>query len=159
VKGFFQDTVLWTIFLGWLWTMILLISASWVAGITDVTHGARLVVFWGSFIGMTVGFSGRSTLSLVLSWKVWWAPEADSSPLKAHQRVRSIMRETVGCEQQKWQWQTPKLRILPGPLLYDCSFVTLGVITDGIHSLKKYTYGLMFWDRVLPCGLGCPQIC
>jgi hypothetical protein len=35
---FFQDRVSWTICLGWLWTMILLISASWVARITDVSH-------------------------------------------------------------------------------------------------------------------------
>jgi hypothetical protein len=27
--GFFQDRVSWTVCLGWLWTMILLISASW----------------------------------------------------------------------------------------------------------------------------------
>jgi hypothetical protein len=37
-KGFFQDKISWTIFSGWLWTMILLISASWVARITGVSH-------------------------------------------------------------------------------------------------------------------------
>jgi hypothetical protein len=35
---FFQDTVSWTICLGWLWTMIFLISASQVARITGVSH-------------------------------------------------------------------------------------------------------------------------
>jgi hypothetical protein len=34
----FWDKVLWTICLGWLWTMIFLISASWVARITGVSH-------------------------------------------------------------------------------------------------------------------------
>jgi hypothetical protein len=29
---------LWTICLGWLWTSILLISASWIARITGVRH-------------------------------------------------------------------------------------------------------------------------
>jgi hypothetical protein len=37
-NGFFQDRVSWTICLGWLWTVILLISASWVAGITGESH-------------------------------------------------------------------------------------------------------------------------
>jgi hypothetical protein len=36
--GFFQDRVTGTIHLGWLWTSILLISASWVAGITGMSH-------------------------------------------------------------------------------------------------------------------------
>jgi hypothetical protein len=38
VLGFFQDRILWTIFPDWLQTMILLISASWVARITGVSH-------------------------------------------------------------------------------------------------------------------------
>jgi hypothetical protein len=36
--GFFRDRVSQAIYLGWLWTIILLISASWVAGITCVSH-------------------------------------------------------------------------------------------------------------------------
>jgi hypothetical protein len=36
--GCFWDRVSWTIFLGWLWTAIHLISASWVARITGVSH-------------------------------------------------------------------------------------------------------------------------
>jgi hypothetical protein len=36
--GLFWDRVSWTICLGWLWTAILLISASWVDRITDVSH-------------------------------------------------------------------------------------------------------------------------
>jgi hypothetical protein len=36
--GFFQDGVSWTICLGWLRTMILLISASWVARMIGVSH-------------------------------------------------------------------------------------------------------------------------
>jgi hypothetical protein len=36
--GFFQDRVSWTICLGWLWTSILLISASRVARMTGVSQ-------------------------------------------------------------------------------------------------------------------------
>jgi hypothetical protein len=36
--GYFPNRVWWTICPGWLWTMILLISASWVARITGVSH-------------------------------------------------------------------------------------------------------------------------
>jgi hypothetical protein len=45
----FQDRVSQTIFLGWLWTMILLISVSWVARITDVSHwcpGQIIACWW-----------------------------------------------------------------------------------------------------------------
>jgi hypothetical protein len=38
VMGFFQNKVLQTICQGWLWTSGLLISASWVARITGVSH-------------------------------------------------------------------------------------------------------------------------
>jgi hypothetical protein len=38
VKVFFWDRVSWTIYPSWLWTTILLISASWVARITSVSH-------------------------------------------------------------------------------------------------------------------------
>jgi hypothetical protein len=42
--GFFWDRVLWTVCLGWLWTTILLISASWVARITGVSHGCPALI-------------------------------------------------------------------------------------------------------------------
>jgi hypothetical protein len=35
---FFRDRVSWTIYLGWLWTLILLLSAFWVTRITGVSH-------------------------------------------------------------------------------------------------------------------------
>jgi hypothetical protein len=38
VIDFFRDRVLWTIWLGWLWTVILLISAPWVARIIGLSH-------------------------------------------------------------------------------------------------------------------------
>jgi hypothetical protein len=46
---FFWDRILWTICQGWLWIMILLISTSWVARITGVSHGAWLVPIFNSF--------------------------------------------------------------------------------------------------------------
>jgi hypothetical protein len=36
--GCFQDRVSWTICPGWLWSAILIISATWIARITDVSH-------------------------------------------------------------------------------------------------------------------------
>jgi hypothetical protein len=38
VMDFFPHRVFWTIHPGWLWTLILLISASWVVKITGVSH-------------------------------------------------------------------------------------------------------------------------
>jgi hypothetical protein len=40
--GFFQDRGSWTICLGWLWTAVLLISASWVARIISVSYRLNL---------------------------------------------------------------------------------------------------------------------
>jgi hypothetical protein len=46
----FWDRVSWTICLGWLRTMILLISASWVARITGVSHPVpSLYIFLSQF--------------------------------------------------------------------------------------------------------------
>jgi hypothetical protein len=42
VKGFFEIGSHKLFPRGWLWTTILLISASWVARITDVSHHTRL---------------------------------------------------------------------------------------------------------------------
>jgi hypothetical protein len=43
--NFFRDKVSWTVYLGWLQTMILLISAPWVARITNMNHPC-LVAIW-----------------------------------------------------------------------------------------------------------------
>jgi hypothetical protein len=48
--GIILDTVFWTVCLGWLWTSILLISASWIAGIIGEIHGVQLLnLFFMSF--------------------------------------------------------------------------------------------------------------
>jgi hypothetical protein len=44
--GSSRDRISWTICLGWLQTVILLISASWVAKITDMSTAAQLIFFW-----------------------------------------------------------------------------------------------------------------
>jgi hypothetical protein len=41
VVDYFQDRVSGTVCMGWLWTMILLISASWVVRITAFSHSAQ----------------------------------------------------------------------------------------------------------------------
>jgi hypothetical protein len=43
--GYFQDRVSWTICLGWLWTSILLISASWAARTTGMNHRCLATIF------------------------------------------------------------------------------------------------------------------
>jgi hypothetical protein len=43
--GYFQDRVLQTLCLDWLWTEILLISASWVSRITDISHQHPAIKF------------------------------------------------------------------------------------------------------------------
>jgi hypothetical protein len=50
--GFFWDRVSWTIYLDWLRTVILLISASWVARITDMNHWC-LAIFIFIFLMMS----------------------------------------------------------------------------------------------------------
>jgi hypothetical protein len=51
--GFFQDRVSWTVCLGWLRTVMLLISASWVARSTSVSHQhpACIGCFWDRVSG------------------------------------------------------------------------------------------------------------
>jgi hypothetical protein len=51
---FFWDRVSWTICVGWLWTVILLISASWVSRIQSWATGAWL---FGSLCGFNSHFS------------------------------------------------------------------------------------------------------
>jgi hypothetical protein len=64
--GYFQDRFSWTICLGWLWTAILLISASWVARITDVSHW-RLPVFSVQVcFGLAVSLNHHSSSKIAL---------------------------------------------------------------------------------------------
>jgi hypothetical protein len=44
--GFFWDRVFRTICLGWLWTVILLISASWAVRITSVNHWSPVLILF-----------------------------------------------------------------------------------------------------------------
>jgi hypothetical protein len=54
VMGFFQDRVLWTICSGWLWNIILLVSASLVGRITGMSHWRP--AWWGSYMAMSLWF-------------------------------------------------------------------------------------------------------
>jgi hypothetical protein len=58
-QPFFCDEVFWdrvsqTICLGWLWTKILLISASWVARIIGVSHQRLALPTWVGFLNLTL---------------------------------------------------------------------------------------------------------
>jgi hypothetical protein len=63
---FFEIRVLWITCLGWLRTLALLISASWVAGITNVNHWhlTNIINYFLAVVGIE--------LSLVLAREVRW---------------------------------------------------------------------------------------
>jgi hypothetical protein len=60
VMGFFQNKVSQTICLGWLQILILLISSSWVAGITGVSTSAWLSLMFVSAVPL-IGFQQAVT--------------------------------------------------------------------------------------------------
>jgi hypothetical protein len=76
---FFQDRVSQTICLGWLWTTILLVSASWVARITGMSQWCLASFpnsFWGRRGGLShvVGFRmeiGHGCLPMMFLGKFW----------------------------------------------------------------------------------------
>jgi hypothetical protein len=63
--GLFWDRVLWTICLGWLWTAVLLISASWVAkDYRRAISGQQYSIFyWWNFVGGAATWNKRDA---------WW---------------------------------------------------------------------------------------
>jgi hypothetical protein len=63
VMGFFWDRVFWTICLVWLWTVILLISASWLARITGVSHqcSSYILIFIKETWNLWSGWTFRSS--------------------------------------------------------------------------------------------------
>jgi hypothetical protein len=71
--GFFQDRVSWTIYPAWFGTTILLIPASWVAGITGVSHLSLslCLLLWLSVVSLGCGlevsdeWSGSHAPSLI----------------------------------------------------------------------------------------------
>jgi hypothetical protein len=71
---------------GWLWTMILLTSASWVAGITGVGHHARLVIF----LFLLQIFSIKKGLL--------WRPMPSKPSVEARRRGKAIYYMTKWCE-------------------------------------------------------------
>jgi hypothetical protein len=72
-EAFFKIESRETIFLGWLQTTILLISASWVARITGVGHQRSAVcLFWDKILLWSPGWSGLElTIFLPLLPKCW----------------------------------------------------------------------------------------
>jgi hypothetical protein len=63
--GYFQDRVLRSTCPGWLWTLILLISASWVARIIGMSTGTRLPL---TFLKLSY-FAAKSKQLLASIWK------------------------------------------------------------------------------------------
>jgi hypothetical protein len=84
VKGFFWDRVSWTIFLGWLLTTILLISASWVARIIDVNPSAHL---YKSFIIIIVFLYWEYIVTFTKLLTIHHSPLA-LSPIKRDKSLR-----------------------------------------------------------------------
>jgi hypothetical protein len=75
VKGF-QDRVLWTICLGWLWNSILLISVFWVVRTIDVSHWhlAQQVFLFVLELGLELRVS-----CLIVRYSTTWATPLDHS--------------------------------------------------------------------------------
>jgi hypothetical protein len=96
--GHFWDRVLWSVSLGWSWTMILLISASRVARITGMSHQQNWFSCWGLMLYPTVWQSqgseevdGPMAGMAHIPWRTLWlrqtfverrkaTPEADQFP-------------------------------------------------------------------------------
>jgi hypothetical protein len=81
-EGFFQDRVFRTICLGWLRTMIFLISVPWIAGITGMSTGPQALYFiwtlctgWGWFYTIICSnFVGETKSHGILVW-IWSVPQ------------------------------------------------------------------------------------
>jgi hypothetical protein len=77
-EGFFRNRVLQTIWLGWIRTVILLISASWVAKVTVMRHQHQayllfLFCFNGNqFILLLLGWDMGLKIPLILPWSLPW---------------------------------------------------------------------------------------
>jgi hypothetical protein len=71
--GYFWDRVLWTIYLGWLWTATLLISASWVARIIGVSHLHQVAFLFCLFIFADGGLNSRPCVwgKCSITWASW----------------------------------------------------------------------------------------
>jgi hypothetical protein len=74
VKGFFKMSSHGTICPGWLWTMIFLISASWVARITGVSYSAQHTPIFNILIIMfrELTMNVYSLVTLTFSDKLLW---------------------------------------------------------------------------------------
>jgi hypothetical protein len=77
---FFRHRVPQTIFPGWLWTVILLISASWIARITGVSH--QHPAHYLHFIDEKLRFGCCYLFKITASGSYeWWNQNSNTSPL------------------------------------------------------------------------------
>jgi hypothetical protein len=84
-EGFFEIGSHGTISPGWLWTMILLISASWVARITTVSHWHPAHTSYLSALHVPTHWNWMATLSIgtiicTLQWRSWTTRSLDFFP-------------------------------------------------------------------------------
>jgi hypothetical protein len=80
--GFFQDRVLWTIFSGWLWTLILLIPSSWVARIIGVSHWCLASTHsWPNCISCSPASRRTSIISFIKRKSMPWFQAGHGVPV------------------------------------------------------------------------------
>jgi hypothetical protein len=69
---YFQGRVSWTICLGWLWTVILLLSASWVARITGVSHWCPVRICISNKLPSAGHPWAHCSVALAMHQALWW---------------------------------------------------------------------------------------
>jgi hypothetical protein len=121
VKGFFQDRVLKTICLGWLWTSILLISASRVGWITGVSTGDQLKLY-----------------SYVILWAVSSIPvQKHTFLLYLRGRFTQLARKESGKWAESWCLQTPDAFV---------SCMVAPNLTKGFISVFQFSCTIDYWQ-------------
>jgi hypothetical protein len=100
---YFWDRVLQTICPGWLWTMILLISASWVARITGMSHQRLVLCFnfcWSTDALQDLephpNLLGPGSLELVSSLSILLKPSKHATHSISADRIRSNLDSRTG---------------------------------------------------------------
>jgi hypothetical protein len=94
--GLFWDRVLWTICLGWVRTAVLLISASWVARITGVSHRIWPFFLFSIFWLVPNFLPDMTEINYVIELKGW------------HPLLSKFLQEEVTCHKRHHLSQEPR---------------------------------------------------
>jgi hypothetical protein len=104
--GYVQDRVCQTICLSWPWTMILLISASWVARIRGMSHQLLLTFFFFSAGDWTPGLvCARPVLchwATPLAWQISFLPKGPIKKFQCNVTKRRQLPQARKVETVQW---------------------------------------------------------